>query len=255
MSKTISYINQKGGVGKSTSAINSSAILAEKGYRVLLVDLDPQANTTSYYGLYNNIEPSIYDVMIRGKRVSEVIKATAFENLDLLPATLNFSKADLELSQKLMRQEYILKDSLENVKNKYDYIIIDCPPARNKVTINALTASDYVIMPTIPDAFSIESIISMTELLSEIKNGVNPNLQILGVLITMDEATNNKKAYKEELLKGELISCFNTVIRKNTKLAEAINVNLPIYLYDKNCNGTLDYIAFTDELLEKTGVC
>ena len=109
-SKTISYINQKGGVGKSTSAINSSAILAEKGYRVLLVDLDPQANTTSYYGLYNNIEPSIYDVMIRGKRVSEVIKATAFENLDLLPATLNFSKADLELSQKLMRQEYILKD-------------------------------------------------------------------------------------------------------------------------------------------------
>ena len=253
MSKIISFINYKGGVAKTTSAINSSAILAYKGYSVLLVDLDHQSSTTSYYKRYDKDAKSIYDVMINNTPVSAVIKRTDFKNLDILPATLNFSRADLELSQKQMRQEYALKDALLKVKDKYDYIIIDCPPAENKVTINALTASNYIVMPTIPDAFAVESIISMSEWLNKIKSGVNPNLEVLGLLITIDEATNNKKAYKEVLLKGELLPCFDTVIRKNTRLAEAINVNLPIHLYDKNCNGTKDYMDFTNELLIKTG--
>ena len=163
MSKIISFMNYKGGVGKSTSAINSSAILSYKGYNVLLCDLDPQSNTTSYYKRYDKDAKSIYDVMINNTPVSAVIKRTYFKNLDIFPATLKFSRADLELSQKPMRQEY------------------------------SLTASDYIVMPTIPDAFAVESIISMSEWLNKIKSGVNPNLEVLGLLITIDEATNNQK--------------------------------------------------------------
>lgn len=252
MAITISFINQKGGVGKTTSSVNTSAILAERGYAVLLIDLDPQANTTGYYDMYDSKIASIYDVMLRGVTVMDVIRETSVSGLYLLPSILDFSRAELELSQILMRQEYVLKDELSAVSDSFDFIIIDCPPARNKITINALTASDYVITPTIPDHFAIESIISMGELLNQVKSGVNPNLQVLGILITIDELTSNKKAYKEVLQSGELLPCFDTAIRKNTKLQEAINAHLPINLYDKNSSGSKDYNAFVEELLFKT---
>jgi chromosome partitioning protein len=179
MAITISFINQKGGVGKTTSSVNTAAILAYKGYSVLLVDMDPQANTTGYYDMYDSEKASIYNVMLRGARVMEVVKQTPVKGLFILPSVLDFSRAELELSQILMRQEYVLKDALSFVSDSFDYILIDCPPARNKVTINALTASDYVVIPTIPDHFAIESITSMGELLNQVKCGVNPNLQVL----------------------------------------------------------------------------
>lgn len=257
MAKTISFINQKGGVGKTTSSVNTAAILAERGFRTLIVDLDPQANATGYYDLYDSDRPSIYDVMIKGVSVENAIRddlaILSPGVLDLLPSVLEFSRAELELSQKLMRQEYILKDALDKVSDKYDYIIIDCPPARNKITINALTASDYVVLPTIPDHFAIETIVSMGELLNDVKQGVNPHLQVLGVLITIDEHTGNKKMYKSVLQSGELLPCFHSAIRKNTRLQEAINAHLPINLYDKNSFGNQDYNALVDELIQKTG--
>lgn len=253
MATVISFINQKGGVGKTTTSVNTAAILAERGFKVLLIDLDPQSNTTGYYDMYDSEKPSIYDVMIKGAKVSEAIRATQISGLDLLPSILDFSRAELELSQKLMRQEYILKDALDEVTDKYDYILIDCPPARNKITINALTSSEYVVLPTIPDHFALESITSMAELLNDVKRGVNPKLCILGILITLDERTSNKKTYKEVLQSGQLLPCFNVAIRKNTKLQEAINSHDPINVYDKGCTGAQDYNDFVSELLLKTG--
>ena len=253
MAITISFINQKGGVGKTTSSVNCAAILAQKGFSVLLVDMDPQSNATGYYDMYDSERKSILDVMLKGATVMETVLKTSVRGLFLFPSVLDFSRAELELSQVLMRQEYILKDALYPVSDTFDYILIDCPPARNKITINALTASDYVVIPTIPDHFAIESITSMGELLGQVKSGVNPNLTVLGVLITLDEQTLNKKAYKEVLKSGRLLTCFDTAIRKNTKVQEAINAHLPVTLYDKGSTGSRDYIAFADELLLKTG--
>lgn len=254
MTNVICFINQKGGVGKTTSSVNTAAILAERNNRVLLIDLDPQANSTGYFDMYDSDQPNIYDVMVKGAKVESAIRnVDNIPGLSLLPSVLNFSRAELELAQKLMRQEYILKDALSSVIEDYDYVIMDCPPARNKITINALTASDYVVLPTIPDHFAIESIISMSDLLEMVQKGVNPVLKVLGILLTLDERTKNKQAYKQALQSGELLPCFEVTIRKNTKLQEAINSHMPINIYDTGSTGNKDYQKFVDELVSRVG--
>jgi chromosome partitioning protein len=252
MSKTICIINQKGGVGKTTTSVNVAGILADRGYRVLLIDSDPQSNATAYYNMYESELPGIYDVMLRGVPVAKAARETSVENLYILPATFEFRKADGALSLINMGKEFVLSEALKPERDKYEYIIIDCPPDDDNVTTNDLVASDYVLLPTIPDDFAFESIRCMSELLIKVCRTSNPGLNNLGMLITIDENTVSKKAYKDALREAEFFPCMNTVIRKNTKLQEAINAHLPINIYDASCAGSLDYGKLVDELIEKT---
>lgn len=252
MAITICVINQKGGVGKTTTSVNVSGILASRGYQVLLIDSDAQSNATTYYAMYDTELPSIHDVMLRNVPVLDAVRRTAVEGLDILPATFKFREADGALSLINMGKEFILSEALEPAKEVYDYIIIDCPPDDDNVTTNDLVASDYVLLPTIPDDFAFESIRCMSELLAKVCRTSNPGLNNLGMLITIDENTVNKKAYKEALRNADFFPCLATVIRKNTKLQEAINAHQPINLYDANCAGSQDYNKLVDELLQKT---
>jgi chromosome partitioning protein len=254
MSTTICVINQKGGVGKTTTSVNVSGILACRGYKVLLIDSDPQSNATAYYNMYDAEKPGIYDVMLKGVPVQNAVRETHVKNLDILPATFDFHNADGALSLINMGKEFILSDALKPIGETYDYIIIDCPPDDDNVTTNDLVESDYVILPTIPDDFAFESIRCMSSLLTKVCRVCNPGLKNLGMLITMDEATISKKAYKKALMENDFFPCLNTVIRKNTKLQEAINVHEPINIYSPSCAGAKDYAQLADELLAKTGV-
>jgi chromosome partitioning protein len=240
MSKTICVINQKGGVGKTTTSVNMAGILASRGYHVLLIDSDPQSNATTYYSMYDAELPGIYDVMLRGVPMAKAARETSVQGLDILPATFEFRRADGALSLINMGKEFVLSEALAPVKDEYDYIIIDCPPDDDNVTTNDLVASDYVILPTIPDDFAFESIRCMSELLIKVCRTSNPSLKNLGLLITIDENTISKKAYKEALRNAEFFSCLETVIRKNTKLQEAINAHQPINLYDAASAGCND---------------
>lgn len=250
MAKTIGITYEKGGVGKTTTAVNVSAILAGKNYRVLLVDSDPQSYATGYYDLYDDTLPNLYTVMSKGIPAKQAIRATSIKNLDLLPAIYGLEAIETDLAAIPFGQEYVLKDALESIKNDYDYIIIDCPPAGIRMKTNVMAASDGLILPTIPDDYAIQGLICIGTKLKALQRSVNPELKVLGVLLTLDEQTVNKKAYKKALLNQSLFPCFKSTIRKNTTLSEAINSHKPICEYAKNSIGAKDYIAFTDELLE-----
>ena len=247
----IAVTYEKGGVGKTTTAVNMSALLADKGHKVLLVDLDPQSYATGYYALYSDDLPSIYDVMTRDYPAEKAIRHTHIENLDLLPCTFNMSSIETHLAARPMRQEYVLKDALTDIAASYDFIILDCPPAGLRIKTNALAAATGLILPTIPDDYAIQGLRCISTQLVNMKRGSNPKLEVYGVLITLDERNANKRAYKEALQAQTIFPCFRTTIRKNTTLSAAINAHEPIQRYDRTSNGCKDYTAFVDELLEK----
>lgn len=250
MAKTIGITYEKGGVGKTTTAVNVSAILADRNYKVLLVDADPQSYATGYYDLYDDALPNLYTVMSKGVSVKEAIRATNTKNLDLLPAIYGLEAIETDLAAIPFGQEYVLKDALEPIKDNYDYIIIDCPPAGIRMKTNVMAAADGLILPTIPDDYAIQGLICISSKLKALQRSVNPDLKVLGVLLTLDEQTSNKKAYKNALLNQSLFNCFKSTIRKNTTLSEAINSHKPICEYARNSIGAKDYMQFTDELLE-----
>lgn len=252
MSK-IAITYEKGGVAKTTTAVNVSAILADRGYKTLLIDLDHQSYATSYYGLYDESLPGVFEVMQGTVPASRAIRSTGIQNLDILPATYALRDIETVLMMKLRRQEYTLQAVMKDADTKYDYILIDCPPSGERVKTNALAYADYVLLPTIPDDYAIHGLQCMAETIVDIKQAVNPALTVLGVLITIDEHTVNKMAYKKALQEQTIFPCFKTAIRKNTKLSEAINAHQPINLYEPKSSGNADYNALTDEILAKTG--
>jgi chromosome partitioning protein len=253
MSIKIAITYEKGGVAKTTTAVNVSAILAERGYKVLLVDLDHQSYATSYYGLYDDTKPGIFELMQGIVSANQVIRSTDFKGLDLLPSTYAFRNMETALMMKVRRQEYTLQNALQSIEDNYDFIFLDCPPSGDRVKTNALAFADYVILPTIPDDYAIHGLQCMAETIVDIKQGVNQKLSVLGVLITIDEHTINKMAYKAALQSQTIFPCFKTAIRKNTKLSEAINSHQPINVYEPKSNGNIDYNSLVNELLEKTG--
>lgn len=249
--KNIAVTYEKGGVGKTTTAVNLSAILAEKGFRVLLVDLDPQSYATSYYDLYDDSLPSITGVMMGKNKAREAIRPTGIENLDLLPGSYDFRDIETFLMMKTRRQEYTLREAMADVSSAYDYIFMDCPPSGNRIKTNALAFANYVLLPTIPDDYAIHGLLCMANELVEIRQGVNPSLDVLGVLITIYEKTANKKAYSEALQGQDIFPCFHTLIRKNSALSAAINAHKPINLYARRSNGCVDYTALADEIIQR----
>lgn len=251
----IAITYEKGGVGKTTTAVNLSAILAEKGYKVLLVDLDFQSYATSYFGLYDDYGTSIYEVMTGSSSATSAFLYTGIDNLYLLPCKQDFKNIETILMMKTKRQEYTLKSAMIDIENlddklQFDFIIMDCPPSGARIKENALAYTDYVILPTIPDDFAVHGLRCMATELVDVKQYVNPNIEVMGILLTLNENTAVKKTYTEALRKQTIFPCFRTTIRKNTTLSEAANHHKPINLYRPKCNGCIDYTALADEVLE-----
>ena len=256
--KVICIFNQKGGVGKTTTTINLCANLAIKGYKVLIIDIDPQGNTTSGLGIdKNTLDNSIYDVLTTETKVSEsIIQAETIENLYLLPSTKELAGAEVELISFDNREE-TLKNKLSEVSGQFDYIFIDCPPSLGILTVNALSAADSVLIPIQCEFYALEGVGQLYNTIQLVKKSLNKNIRIEGVLMTMYDSRNNLcNQVVTEVKKHFNKKVFNTMIPRNIRLAESPSFGLPISLYDDKCKGAEAYDKFTDEFLirQKGGV-
>ena len=253
MAIVISLVNQKGGVGKTTTAVSIAAFLGKRKKKVLLVDIDPQANATSGLGVdKGSLEQTVYDVLIKDVPVSEVIFETDALNVDIVPTNINLAGAEVELVSAISREQ-ILKKAIAEVKDDYDYIIIDCPPSLGLLTINALTASDKIIIPIQGEYYALEGLAQLVETINIVKKKLNPNIEILGVVLTMfDLRTQLSKQVKEEVENYFEKKVFKTVIPRNVRLAEAPSHGKAISDYDKNSKGAKAYEALASEIIKRT---
>lgn len=251
MGKSIAIFNQKGGVGKTTTAVNFSAALAEKGKRVLLIDNDPQGNLTSGVGVdKNSLEKSIYHVLIDEASIEDVILHTSFERLDILPGSVDLAGAEIELID-FEDREFLLKKQILKVKDAYDYIIVDCPPSLGLLTINALVAVDSVLIPIQCEYYALEGVSQLVNTFNLVKKSINSNLEIQGVLLSMfDGRTNLSIQVVEEVKKHFKQLVYATIIPRNIRLAEAPSFGLPIIHYDRKSKGAESYLELADEFLE-----
>ncbi len=251
MGKVVAIANQKGGVGKTTTAINLSAALAILDQKVLLIDADPQANASSGVGMKGVQEVSIYDALINETPLSEVIISTEIEGLDLVPSSIDLVGAEIELVNRL-RREYILKASIDKIKDQYDYIIIDCLPSLGLITINALTAADSVIIPVQCEVFSLEGLGKLKNTIDLVSNALNPQLSIEGILLSMYDSRLRMANMVMETVKDELSdNIFKTVIHRNSKIGEAPSVGQPVIIYDVKSKGAQNYLNLADEFLKQ----
>ncbi len=250
MAKVIAITNQKGGVGKTTTAVNLSSCLAAAEKKTLLVDMDPQGNSTSGIGLdKNEIDISIYDVLIGSRSASEAIHPTALDYLNIIPATISLVGAEVELVN-LMSRETRLKKAITTVHEHYDYVIVDCPPSLGLLTINTLTAADSVIIPIQCEYFALEGLGQLVNTVNLVKENLNPGLEIEGVLLTMyDGRLNLSKQVSDEVRKHFDSKVYDTMIARNVRLSEAPSFGKPIILYDILSTGAENYMSLTKELL------
>ncbi len=254
MAKTIAVVNQKGGVGKTTSTVNLAATVAAKGYNVLLVDIDPQGNATSGLGINKReLEKSSYDVLINSMQVEKAMIKTDFTNLWVLPSSMNLAGAELELVD-MNRRESKLKNSLALVKDSFDFIFLDCPPSLGLITLNALCSADTVLVPIQCEYYALEGLSQLMSTIRQVKRLYNPLIDMEGVLLTMfDGRLNLTHQVVNELKRFFPRKVYNTVIPRNVKLSEAPSYGLPIAYYDKNSKGAIAYDALADEFLKANG--
>lgn len=252
MGRIISLANQKGGVGKTTTAINLAASLAALEKKVLIVDADPQANATSGIGVDNRkIESTIYDCLIDGKEPEGTIVGCGIENLSLIPSNIDLVGAEIEMLERPSREK-ILKNIIDKIKHNYDYIFIDCSPSLGLLTVNALTASDSVIIPVQCEYFALEGLGKLLNTIKIIQNNLNPDLEIEGFLLTMyDSRLRLSNQVADEVNKHFQQMVFQTIIQRNVKLSEAPSFGQPAILYDADSRGTVNYLNLAKELIEK----
>ncbi len=254
--KIISVINQKGGVGKTTTVINLAAGMTMKGKKILVIDLDPQGNATTGLGVSNtDSELTIYSVLNGNKKISEVIQSTKFENLNLITSNVDLSGLEIETAGD-SRRAFKLKDELASILNdsgaSYDYIIIDCPPSLSLLTIMALVASNELVVPLQTEFFALEGLTQLMKTIERIKSNLNPSLNIRGILLTMYDKRNKLSGEVEQEARNYFKEkVYQTIIPRNVRLSEAPSHGVPVLLYDKACPGSKSYFTFTDEFLNQ----
>ena len=249
MAKTIAIVNQKGGVGKTTTCVNLAAALSEAGQRVLLCDFDPQANSTSGMGVDKTLSRGIYQVLIGESPAEDTVVHTRFG--DVLPSNKSLAGAGIELIT-MDRREFLLQDALNQIADRYDYIFIDCPPSLELLTLNALCAADQILVPVQCEYYALEGLSDLMATLRAVKKNLNPKLEIVGLLLTMyDGRTNFSLQVAEEVRRHFPGKVFRAVIPRNVRLAEAPSHGVPVFSYDKYSRGAEAYAALADEILAR----
>ena len=244
MGRTIAIANQKGGVGKTTTAINLSACLAEEGQKVLVIDIDPQGNTSSGFGIDKN-------VILSEVGIIEAIRKNVIDNLDLIPANVNLAGAEIDLID-VENREYCLKKAIDKVKKNYNYIILDCPPSLSMLTVNAMTASDTVLVPIQCEYYALEGLTQLIQTINLVKKKLNPSLELEGVVFTMFDSRTNLSLQVVENVKDNLKqNIYKTIIPRNIRLAEAPSHGKPINLYDSKSSGAESYRLLAQEVMKK----
>lgn len=252
MKRIIAITNQKGGVGKTTTSINLAACLADAGKKVLVVDIDPQGNTTSGFGLdKNSIKNTTYELLLQECSIDECINHNVYKKLDLIASNVNLSGAEIELVS-IDKREYLLRNALDKVRDKYDFILLDCPPSLNMLTVNALTASDTVLVPIQCEYYALEGLTQLIQTIELVQKGLNPGLKVEGIVFTMYDARTNLSLEVVENVKENLNQkIYKTIIPRNIKLAEAPSHGMPISQYDPKSAGAVAYKKLAKEIIRR----
>ncbi len=252
MGRIIAVANQKGGVGKTTTSINLSACIAAKGKKVLVIDIDPQGNTTSGYGIEKNeLENTIYELILGDCSIEDCIIKDIMPTISILPSNVNLAAAEIEMIG-VEKKEFILRNEVDWIKDRYDFIIIDCPPSLSFLTVNAMTTADSVLVPIQCEYYALEGLSQLIHTVNLVKERLNPELEMEGVVFTMYDSRTNLSAQVVENVKSHLSQkIYNTVIPRNIRLAEAPSYGKPINMYDPKSAGAESYMALADEVINQ----